>query len=150
MMSDESNVWSSFWSSDRIPIVTLSKSIRSAALGAWTGVATPTCWRLSACGPRWTRAFCARGAGRVFREFIQDLCGHCPRLEPARRPASAHETARKRKGREDQLCPGSVRHRSALKPRGFGPDSAGAITESSTLSWARTDVTEASTDRPEN
>src|SRR6266581_3946583 len=38
MMSDCSRRRSSDWRSERIPIVTLSKSIISAALGAWAGV----------------------------------------------------------------------------------------------------------------
>src|SRR2546430_16491435 len=37
MISDCSGRFSSDWRSDRIPIVTLSKSISSAALGAWAG-----------------------------------------------------------------------------------------------------------------
>src|SRR2546429_2625653 len=37
MISDCSSRFSSDWRSDRIPIVTLSKSISSAALGAWAG-----------------------------------------------------------------------------------------------------------------
>src|SRR5205823_6024211 len=37
MISDCSSRFSSDWRSDRIPIVTLSKSISSAAFGAWAG-----------------------------------------------------------------------------------------------------------------
>src|SRR2546427_6677699 len=37
MTSDCSSRFSSDWRSERIPIVTLSKSINSAALGAWAG-----------------------------------------------------------------------------------------------------------------
>src|SRR5207248_517536 len=37
MISDCSSRFSSDWRSERIPMVTLSKSISSAALGAWAG-----------------------------------------------------------------------------------------------------------------
>src|SRR4029077_1860710 len=85
---------SSVWSSERMPIVTLSKSMSNAALGAWWGLASavediacgPRCTGAFACGPRCTGATwrCAAGAadrcGRVIF-FGNYLCeAACPRL----------------------------------------------------------------------
>src|SRR5712672_1667791 len=93
-MSEERRFLSSVWSSDRMPIVTLSKSMSSAALGAWWGLASavediacgPRCTGAFACGPRCTGATwrCAAGAadrcGRVIF-FGNYLCeAACPRL----------------------------------------------------------------------
>src|SRR6185437_13884165 len=74
MMSDERRLRSSFPRSERMPIVTLSKSMRSAAFGAWIGVAA---WAtiVIACGPRWIRAPWDRVGVCVCREFMQDSAG---------------------------------------------------------------------------
>src|SRR5882757_7666951 len=50
-MSEERRFFSSVWSSERMPIVTLSKSMSSAALGAWCWL--PMLAGFIACGPRW-------------------------------------------------------------------------------------------------
>src|SRR2546430_15588300 len=50
MMSDCSKRRSSDWRSERIPMVTLSKSIISAALGAWAGGSWCTVRGKWACG----------------------------------------------------------------------------------------------------
>src|SRR3989442_10702679 len=59
MISDCSSRLSSVWRSERIPIVTLSKSISSAALGAWAGGSLWTgrgrcacCWDVMECSGR--------------------------------------------------------------------------------------------------
>src|SRR5205814_3369936 len=55
-MSEERRFFSSVWSSERMPIVTLSKSMSSAALGAWwTWLLNDDAWE-TACGPRWIGA----------------------------------------------------------------------------------------------
>src|SRR5450759_5021871 len=80
-MSAERRFLSSVCSSERMPIVTLSKSMSSAALGAWWGLACvvadiacgPRCTGALACGPRCTGATwrCAAGdADRCGRELI--------------------------------------------------------------------------------
>src|SRR5215471_15329309 len=70
MISDESRLRSSLPRSERIPIVTLSKSMRSAALGACIGV--EYCGAaVMACGPRWMSAVCAREGVCECREFMQ-------------------------------------------------------------------------------
>ena len=51
MISDERRLRSSF-EVERIPIVTLSKSMRRAALGAWIGAWTIGAAATIACGPR--------------------------------------------------------------------------------------------------
>src|SRR5437762_5044082 len=82
-MSEERRFFSSVWSSERMPIVTLSKSMSSAALGAWwTWLLSDDAWE-TACGPRWIGAIacgprctgptcrCALdGADRCGRELI--------------------------------------------------------------------------------
>lgn len=58
-----------------MPIVTLSKSIRRAALGACSGVATCGTPATMAWGPRWIRAEEPRLAERGLREFMNLLGG---------------------------------------------------------------------------
>jgi len=53
-----------------MPIVTLSKSIRRAAFGAWIG-AKACGAAVMACGPRWMSAAEDRVEVRGFREFMQ-------------------------------------------------------------------------------
>jgi hypothetical protein len=61
--------------------------MRSAAFGAW--IAVIGCWRLTACGPRWTKAVCARDIGRVLREFMYDLAGKARVWRSASRAVAA-------------------------------------------------------------
>src|SRR5687768_5070102 len=78
MISDESRLLSSAARSERMPIVTLSKSIRSAALGAcWEGGGGGVLEAAAvACGPLYRGATGARiGACLVWRWFIG--CGGC-------------------------------------------------------------------------
>src|SRR5690349_5593366 len=80
MMSDERSVRSSFPRSERTPIVTLSKSMSSAALGAWTNGAAREWLTAIAPGPRWMRAPCVRDAGleaglRGWRPFMNFSAG---------------------------------------------------------------------------
>src|SRR6266566_4270076 len=74
-----------------MPIVTLSKSMSSAALGAWWGLDNavgdiacgPRCTGAIACGPRCTGATCRCAAGdadRWGRELIFFLGITCARL----------------------------------------------------------------------
>src|SRR5207237_1500895 len=89
-MSEERRFFSSVWRSERMPIVTLSKSMSRAAFGAWWELASadwdiacgPRCIGAIACGPRCTGATCRcalDGADRCGRELI--FCGiSCARL----------------------------------------------------------------------
>src|SRR5438034_7913564 len=67
MMSDCSRRRSSDWRSERIPIVTLSKSIISAALGAWAGGSWCTVRGKWACGGcvMWLRSVPGRRPARA-------------------------------------------------------------------------------------
>src|SRR6266699_1695943 len=80
-MSEERRFFSSVCSSERMTIVTLSKSMSSAALGALLGLDNavgdiacgPRCTWTIACGPRCTGATCRCAAGdadRWGRELI--------------------------------------------------------------------------------
>src|SRR3982750_3721477 len=99
MMSDERRLRSSCCRSFWIPIVTLSKSMRRAAFGAWW-MALPNIPCVTACGPRWRGATGPRcvAAGRERREFMNfldesgDSCvvvgrGRAPDLPPLHLPS---------------------------------------------------------------
>src|SRR5215467_6614141 len=69
MISEDSRFRSSLPRSERIPIVTLSKSMRSAAFGACIGGTCDTA--AMAWGPRWMRAVWAREGVCECLEFMQ-------------------------------------------------------------------------------
>src|SRR3954469_23307761 len=77
-MSEERRFFSSVWSSERMPIVTLSKSMSSAALGAWCPT-FPSAAGFIACGPRWIGAIACgprcTGADCLCALLCADRCG---------------------------------------------------------------------------
>src|SRR5215467_13472114 len=85
MISEERRLRSSFPRSERIPIVTLSKSMRSAALGACIGAETCGAATDMACGPRWMRAVCALEGVCECREFMQGSADQTWQFRPFRR-----------------------------------------------------------------
>src|SRR5439155_20295394 len=76
-MSEERRFFSSVWSSERMPIVTLSKSMSRAAFGAWWVV--PNVAEDIACGPRWIGAIACgprcTGATCLCALVCADRCG---------------------------------------------------------------------------
>src|SRR5438309_2484538 len=88
MMSDCSRRRSSDWRSERIPIVTLSKSIISAALGAWAGGSWCTVRGKWACGGcvMWLRSVPGRRPARapVASPSRFRSAGTCRRSAPGR------------------------------------------------------------------
>src|SRR5687768_17690322 len=130
MMSEESRLRSSFPRSERIPIVTLSKSMRRAALGAWAekvawiGAADIVC----ACGPRWMGVAAARTgvAERGCRGFMSSsslwLCDRArPRVRslvtsPCPRPVDGQAS---RSDRDQDVL---TTHAQICSPRHFVGD----------------------------
>src|ERR1019366_10137894 len=86
MMSEERRLRSSVWRSERIPIVTLSKSMRSAAFGAWTTAGPLRLEGVMAWGPRWSGAIGARvtatweSRGIMMSLAYSPVAGRAPRL----------------------------------------------------------------------
>src|SRR5438552_18797333 len=76
-MSEERRFLSSVWSSERMPIETLSKSMSRAAFGAWWVV--PNVAEDIACGPRWIGAIACgprcTGATCLCALVCADRCG---------------------------------------------------------------------------